>query len=216
VEIEVFVDMICPFCYIGKRNLDRALAEFAHRDEVTVVHRSFQLDPDAARIAGETLPEREMRFHGLPRAAVDARLALVTAMAERAGLHYRLDRALPVHTLDAHRFVHFAAAHGRADDVVERLLRAYATEGRSIADRDTLLDIAAAAGLDPGRARTVLESDEFAAHVHRDLRRAAALGVAGVPTAVVDGGRELPVMASPAAVLDDLRTSWDRARRRAV
>lgn len=216
MEIELFVDMICPFCYIGKRNLDRALAEFAHRDEVTVVHRSFQLDPDAARTAGETLPEREMRFHGLPRAAVDARLELVTAMAERAGLRYRLDRALPVHTFDAHRFVQFAAAHGRADDVEERLLRAYTMEGRSIADHDILLDIAAAAGLDTGRARAVLESDEFADDVRRDLRRAAALGVAGVPTAVVDGNRELPVMASPAAVLDDLRMLSDRATRRAV
>jgi predicted DsbA family dithiol-disulfide isomerase len=216
VEIELFVDMICPFCYIGKRNLDRALAEFANRDEVAVVHRSFQLDPNAAPVGGETLPEREMRFHGLPRSAVDGRLALVTAMAERAGLHYRLDRALPVRTFDAHRLVHFAAAHGRADDVEERLLRAYTMEGRSIADRDTLLDIAAAAGLDTGRARAVLESDEFASDVHRDLRRAAALGVAGVPTAVVDGERELSVMTSPAAVLDDLRAIWDRTRRRAV
>jgi predicted DsbA family dithiol-disulfide isomerase len=121
-----------------------------------------------------------------------------------------------VRTFDAHRFVHFAAAHGRADDVEERLLRAYTTEGRSIADHDTLLDIAAAAGLDTGRTRAVLESDEFADDVHRDLRRAATLGVAGVPTAVVDGNRELPVMASPAAVLDDLRMLWDRAQRPAV
>ncbi|MEJ3655112.1 DsbA family oxidoreductase [Actinomycetes bacterium KLBMP 9759] len=208
MKIELFSDMICPFCYIGKRNLDVALEMFPHRDEVQIVHRSFQLDPSAAPVAGETLPEREMRFHGLARPAVDARLEMVADMARKAGLDYRLDLALPVRTFDAHRLMHFAEGKGKAPELAESLLRAYAVEGRSIADHDTLAELAADAGLDAEEARAVLASDAFHREVEADLRRAVDLGVSGVPTGVIDGTWELAVMGSPASVLRGLERAW--------
>ncbi|WP_232666971.1 DsbA family oxidoreductase [Pseudonocardia sp. TRM90224] len=208
MRIELFSDMICPFCYIGKRNLDVALASFAHRGEVEIVHRSFQLDPSAARVAGETLPEREMRFHGLPRSAVDARLAMVAEMAKNAGLDYRLDRALPVHTVDAHRLMHFAAVTKRAGELAENLLHACAVEGRSIADHDTLVQLAVDAGLDADGARAVLDSAAFHSEVEADLRRAVELGVFGVPAGVVDGEWQLDLMTAPSRILRALEVAW--------
>ncbi|TDD18696.1 DsbA family oxidoreductase [Nonomuraea diastatica] len=210
VRVELFSDMICPFCYIGKRRLDRALAEIGRRDEIEVVYRSFQLDPFAARVAGETLPEREMRFHGLSRETVDSRLGMVAAMAKEEGLDYDLGKALPVHTFDAHRLMHFAAEHGKAPELAENLLRAYAAEGRSIADHDTLVELAGAAGLDRERAKATLASDAYAGAVREDLDRAARLGVGGVPMLVIDGRRGMSAMESPDVLARMLTRSLER------
>ncbi|WP_157250386.1 DsbA family oxidoreductase [Nonomuraea typhae] len=215
IKVELFSDMVCPFCHIGKTLLDQALDQFDQRDQVEVVYRSIQLDPSAARVAGETLPEREMRFHGLSRAAVSRRLGTVTAMAEAAGLAYDLDRALPVHTFDAHRLTHFAAEYGKAGELSGRLLQAYTSEGRSLADHDTLAELAAETGLDAEEARAVLASDRYADAVRADMDRAARLGVSGVPTLVIDGYQGIPAIESPAVLVEVFRKALARAGERA-
>jgi predicted DsbA family dithiol-disulfide isomerase len=156
-----------------------------------------------------------MRFHGLPRHAVDQRLGMVASMAAEEGLDYDLDRALPVHTFDAHRLMHFAAEHGRASELAENLLRAYTMEGRSIVDPGTLLELAAAAGLDAEQARSVLDSDAYADAVRQDLARAEALGIGGVPTLVIDERQGLSGMESPevlAGVLNQILQRKDSRR----
>ncbi|MFI6501665.1 DsbA family oxidoreductase [Nonomuraea typhae] len=215
IKVELFSDMICPFCHIGKTLLDQALDQFDQRDQVEVSYRSFQLDPSAARVAGETLPEREMRFHGLSRAAVRQRLGTVTAMAEAAGLAYDLDRALPVRTFDAHRLTHFAAEYGKAGELSGRLLQAYTSEGRSLADHDTLVELAAATGLDAGQAREVLASGRYADAVRADVARAARLGVGGVPTLVIDGYQGISAIESPEVLVEMFRKALARAGERA-
>ncbi|WP_407564320.1 DsbA family protein [Streptomyces sp. 184] len=181
MKIEVFSDMVCPWCYIGKRRLRSALERLG--EPADVVWRSFQLDPDYPGGVRWTLPEAHLNRYGVSRAENDRRLAMVTALAAREGLEYRLDRALVANTFDAHRLVHHAATRGAADDVVDRLMRAYAVEGRWIGDPATLAAIASEAGLPalpPGAA--------YAADVAADLARARELGVTGVPTVVIDGG----------------------------
>lgn len=189
MDIEFFSDMICPFCYIGKRRLESALTRMSGPTPITVTYRSFQLDPHAAREAGETLPERESRVHGLSRSAVAARLAMVTHMAADEGLDYHLDRALPVHTFDAHRLVRLASEFGKAGQMAENLMRAYAIEGLSIADHETLAMLATRVGLDRPLVLRSLRSDDYSDLVRSDLRRAADLGVRAVPTLIVNGNR---------------------------
>ncbi|ROT29421.1 DsbA family protein [Micromonospora sp. HM5-17] len=181
--IEVFSDLVCPWCYIGKRRLDLALARVERPVEVR--WRAFQLDPDYPTDVRWTLPEAHLNRYGLSRAENDRRLAMVTAAAAEVGLRYDLNRAVMANTRDAHRLVHHGRAHGKDAQVAELLMRAYATEGRWIGDPTTLNEIAAEAGLPP------MPPGAYEAEVEADLARARRLGVRGVPSVVVNGAYPL-------------------------
>ncbi|MFC6883619.1 MULTISPECIES: DsbA family oxidoreductase [Actinomadura] len=178
MRIEVFSDMVCPWCYIGKRRLETALSRVEEPAEI--VWRGFQLDPYYVSERPETLHEAHIGRYGVSEAESERRIRTITELAAREGLHYRLDRAIVVNTLDAHRLVHHAATHGKGIEVVEALMRAYAVEGRSIADPETLAELATAAGLPP------LEPGAYAERVAADRERAHRYGVTGVPTLVVN------------------------------
>jgi predicted DsbA family dithiol-disulfide isomerase len=186
VKVEIWSDVVCPWCYIGKRRFEQGLAAFAHRDEVEVVWRSFELDPHAPPDSGEDPVDRLARKYGMSRDAALAAQARVTGLAELEGLTYRLDRARPTNTFDAHRVLHLAADRGVQGPVKERLLAAYFTDGRPIGDPETLAAVAAEAGLEEAAAREVLAGDAYAEEVAADEREAAALGISGVPFFVVD------------------------------
>jgi predicted DsbA family dithiol-disulfide isomerase len=186
VKVEIWSDVVCPWCYIGKRRFERGLAAFAHRDEVEVIWRSFELDPRAPRDTGEDAVDRLARKYGMSRDEALAAQARVTGQAEQEGLVYRLDRARPTNTFDAHRVLHLAAARGVQGPVKERLLAAYFTDGLPIGDPETLAAVAAEAGLDEAAAREVLAGDAYAEAVAADEREATALGISGVPFFVVD------------------------------
>ncbi|MEU6718925.1 DsbA family oxidoreductase [Nonomuraea sp. NPDC046802] len=210
LTIDVWSDVVCPWCFIGKRRLDTALAAFEHRDTVTVRFRSFQLDPNAPRESTETLPERTRRDLGLATVEEAKGLhAQVTALAAAEGLEFRLDRACPVNSHDAHRLLHFAAGQGRGEALQERLSLAYTAEGALISDHDTLLALAGEAGLDQQAARAVLEGDAFADAVAADRRQALEIGINSVPSFLV-GGRYLLAGAQPAGTIGDvLSRAWD-------
>ena len=181
MRIDIWSDLVCPWCYIGKRRFEQALASFAHRDDVAIVHRSYQLDPHSPR--GTTADRRQMlqqKYGWSPIQAqeMDARM-VQTAAAE--GLEYRLAGGVTGNTMDAHQLVHLAADRGIQDAVVERLYRAHFTEQRSIFDRDSLVTLAVEAGLDPDAARGVLQRDAYANAVAADNADARSLGVNGVP-----------------------------------
>ena len=186
MKIEIWSDVVCPWCYIGKRRFERGLAAFAHRDDVEVVWRSFELDPHAPQDSREDPVDRLARKYGMTREAALAAQARVTGLAADEGLTYRLDLARPANTFDAHRLLHLAAERAVQGSVKERLLAAYFTEGRPIGDAETLATVAAEAGLDEAEARRVLDGDAFAAEVAGDEREAAALGISSVPFFVVD------------------------------
>jgi len=187
MRVDIWSDVVCPWCYIGKRRFERALDAFDDRAGVQIVHRSFQLDP--SRPKGSTQKRREMLMtkYRLSAAQVETMDARMEETAAAEGLEYHLDAGgVTGNTFDAHRLLHLAAAEGRQDETLERLYRAYFTERRSIFDADSLSALAVEAGLPPAGVRDVLETDRYADAVTADLREAQTLGAHGVPFFVFD------------------------------
>ncbi|GAA3457777.1 DsbA family oxidoreductase [Dactylosporangium matsuzakiense] len=179
IQVEVWSDVVCPWCYIGKRRLEGALATFP--GEVSVEWRSFQLDPSTPtgdpRTVGESLAARR----GFTAAQVKGMFANVTAIAAQEGLDFDFDRARTANTLDAHRLLHFAKAHGRQGELKERLMRGYFTEGADVADHTVLAGLAAEVGLDEVAAKQALTDGSYAEDVDADIAQARAYGISGVP-----------------------------------
>lgn len=186
MRVEIWADVVCPWCYLGKRHFERALEGFQHRDQVEVVYRAFQLDPSFPQ--GETVDVADMlaEKYGMTRAEAVEKNREMEQRAAAAGLEYRLEGRQAGNTLDAHRLVHLAGRRGVQGAVVEALFKAYFTDGRPVFDRDTLVDIVAEAGLDPAEAREVLASGEFASEVDAEQRAARDIGANGVPFFVID------------------------------
>ena len=188
MRIDIWSDVVCPWCYLGKRRLEKALASFEGRGDVTIAHRSFQLDP--TRPTGETTSRRTMLMskYRLTEDRVREMDHNMETMAAAEGLEYHLtEKGQSGNTLDAHRVVHLAASHGREDQMLERLYKAYFTEQRSVFDVESLVSLAVEEGLDATEVREALESDRYVDAIRRDLEEARMLGVTGVPFFVIDG-----------------------------
>lgn len=202
MRVDIWSDLVCPWCYVGKRRFEKALARFDNRDEVQVVHRSFQLNPAAPR--GTTSSRREMLMRKYRRSAeqvvdMDAQMTQ-TAAAE--GLEFNLEGTLTGNTFDAHQLVHLAHARGLQDAVVERLFRAYFTEQRSLFDPQTLVDLGADAGLDRDEAAAALGDNRYAAGVDADIETAHRLDVSGVPFYVINDRYGVSGAQAPETFLD--------------
>ncbi len=209
MRIEIWSDVVCPWCYVGKRNLEAALAGFPHADRVTVEWRSFELDPTTPKRVELSMDEVLERKYGMsPDQAVAANRQM-TELAATVGLDYHLDRVQIGNTFDAHRLIHLAAHEGRGGAMKERLLRAYFTEGRAISDPGTLAELAGEVGLDPTRVAEVLATDEYGDEVRADEARAVELGATGVPFFVLDGRFGIPGAQPPDVLLRMLHRVWD-------
>lgn len=189
VIVDVWSDVVCPFCYLGHAVLGEALEQFPHARAVEVRYHSFQLNP--AFPAGEaTLADDYLAGqYGMPRAQIEASHAQLAARGAQSGLDYRFEAAHMVNTRDAHRMIHLAKARGRETAMVERLFRAEFTDGLNLADHTVLAEIAAGLGLDRDEAATVLRTGAYEKDIRADLERARALGISGVPFFVFDDKR---------------------------
>ena len=188
MHIDIWSDIVCPWCYLGKRRFERAIEGFERRDEIRVAHRSFQLDPRRPRGATSSRRAMLMSKYRLSDDQVRTMDARMEQAAATDGLEYHLtDAGLTGSTLDAHQLVHLAGSHDLADAMIERLYRAYFTEQRSLFDRSVLVDLAADAGVGADEARQALERDLFVDAVTGDLNEARSLGITGVPFFVIDG-----------------------------
>src|SRR5918997_4830317 len=176
MRVEIWSDVACPWCYIGKRRFEAALERFEHRDEVELVWRSFELDPGAPAEPEGDLAEALARKYGSTVEQVHARWESMTAMAAEDGLDMRFHDVRRGNTFDAHRLTHLAAAHGLADAMVERLFRAHHTEGLLLSDGAVLERLAREVGLPAGEVRETLATDRFDADVRDDERTGASLG----------------------------------------
>jgi predicted DsbA family dithiol-disulfide isomerase len=210
MDIEIWSDIACPWCYIGKRRFEAALAQFEHRDEVQVTWRSFELDPAAPP---EREGERAARLAEKYGMSVEQARQMERQMTDTAageGLDFRFDIARSGTTFDAHRVVHLAAEHGLQDAMKERLLRAYFSEGELMSDSEALVRLAREVGLGEDEVRQMLASDRFAEEVREDERAAARFGISAVPTFVVD--RKLGVSGAhpPESLLQLLEEGWSR------
>lgn len=183
--VEIWSDVICPWCYVGKRRFEHALALFDGREDVEVIWRSFELDPNAPR---EPIPlaERLSKKFNVDLAEAVAMNERMTETASGAGLQFRLDKAISGNTFDAHRLIHYAASLGLQAEADERVKESYFAEGLAISDRESLIELADAIGLDAGETRAMLESDRFTDEVREDERTAAGFGINGVPFFVFD------------------------------
>ncbi|MFD8867224.1 DsbA family oxidoreductase [Streptomyces sp. NPDC059590] len=207
LRIDVWSDVVCPWCYIGKRRLESALDRFDHADQVEVHWHSFQLDP--AHLKGHRRPvfETLAQKTGAPIAQVRAMVQQVTDLAAAEGLTYDLERAVSVNTIDAHRLSHLAAAHGLGDRMHERLLRAHLCEGEVVDDRDTLVRLGAEVGVPEDETRRVLDGDTYDDAVQADVREARRYGATGVPFFVLNRAYGVSGAQSVDTFLSALRTA---------
>jgi len=181
MRVEIWSDVVCPWCYIGKRRFEAALANFAHKEQVEVIWRSYQLDPDAPTDSQYTVDERLAHKYGVSVSQAAAMNERVSSIAAKEGLEYHLEQAKYGNSFDAHRLIHLAASYGLQHEAEERLFKAYFTEGRTLTDAETLVQLIAEVGIDADQARSVLRSDEYTGDVRADERHALALGITGVP-----------------------------------
>ena len=213
MEVEIWADVVCPWCYLGKRHFEEALDSFDHRDKVQVVYRSFELDPSAPR--GMTTPTAEMLAEKYRMSPDEARQAQ-RQMEERAsadGLTFRMDGLRSGNTRDAHRLLHLAKASDRQGELMERLLRGYFTEQDSIFDPETLARLAVEAGLDPGEVADVLASGRYDDHVDTDEAMARSLGATGVPLFVIDRRYGISGAQPAETIAGVLERAWSEAGR---
>lgn len=211
MRIEIWSDVVCPWCYIGKRRLETALEGFRHAEDVEIVWRSFQLDPSAPAVPVETVAASLGRKYGGGPEAGRAMIDRVEAVAAQEGLLFRHHQSLRVGTLDAHRVLHLALADGGPvlqGRLKEALLDAYFVQARNVADHAVLAEIAAEVGLDPDRVAEVLAGNEYAAEVEADIREAAGLGANGVPFYVIDRKYGVSGAQEAAVFADVLERAW--------
>jgi len=208
MEVEIWSDIVCPWCYLGKRRFERALDSFSHRDDVGVVYRSFELDPSAPRDTTDPVVDVLASKYGMTAQQAQAAQRQMEDRARQDGLTFRMDGLRRGNTRDAHRLLQLAKARGRQEDLAERLHRAYFTEQSSIFDHAALTRLAEQAGLDADEAAKVLASEEYEAEVDTDEAMAHSLGVTGVPFFVID--RRYGVSgAQPAEVITEvLDRAW--------
>jgi predicted DsbA family dithiol-disulfide isomerase len=210
VDVEIWSDIACPWCYIGKRRFEAALARFEHRDDVRVTWRSFELDPSAPHEREGDGATRLAEKYDIPVERAREMQRQVTDAAAGEGLDFRLDIQRSGGTFDGHRVIHLAAERGLQDAMKERLLHAYFTEGELVSDHETLVRLAVEVGLDGDEVRQMLACDRFADEVRGDELMAGQFGISAVPTFVVDRAIGASGAHPPEALMDLLRQGWER------
>jgi predicted DsbA family dithiol-disulfide isomerase len=208
MRVEIWSDVVCPWCYLGKRQFETALNNFEHRDDVDVVYRSFELDPSAPKDETTSTVERLASKYGM---TVDQAATAQEQMQERAalqGLDFNLDGLRSGNTRDAHRLLQLAGERGRQAELVERLHRAYFSEQRPIFDAASLSELAVEVGLDPTEVNHVLATDDYDDVVAEDEATAASLGATGVPFFVVDRRYAMSGAQPEAAMVQLLDRAW--------
>jgi predicted DsbA family dithiol-disulfide isomerase len=210
VQVEIWSDVVCPWCYIGKRRFEKAVASFGH--PVEVVWRSYELNPGAPAVRDGSSAERVARKYGITVEQAAAQYDRITELARAEGLQYHLEAARWGRSFDAHRLVHLARERGIQDAVKERFLSGYLQEGVAIGLPEELAPLAVAAGLDAAAVDAVLAGDAYGEAVRADEERALELGITGVPFFVIDGRFAIPGAQDPDTILAVL----ERARQRQI
>ncbi|WP_026549763.1 DsbA family oxidoreductase [Arthrobacter sp. Br18] len=209
MDIEIFSDVKCPWCFVGKRRFEKALAAFPHRDQVNVTWRSFQLDPSLPDHYEGTEQQYLAERKGIPAEQVRRMWDNLVEQAAGEGLDFRFDDVVVGNSFTAHRFLHLAKSHGLGAEAKEAVLSAHFEQGEDTSDVDFLVTLGASIGLDEDEIRSTIGSDRFAEEVRRDMDEAGSLGVSGVPFFVID--RKYGISgAQPTAVFADALASYWR------
>lgn len=208
MKVEIWSDVMCPFCYIGKRKFENALAQFAHKDNVEIVWKSFQLNPYMETNPNKSINEYLAEAKGWTLTQAKEANQYVTQVAQQVGLTYNMDKAVVANSFDAHRFSHLAKQHGLQDAAEERLFKAYFTEGANTGDHATLMQLGTEIGLDAAEVKTMLDSDLYADEVKHDIYEAQQVGVRGVPFFVLNEKYAVSGAQESALFLQALNQTW--------
>lgn len=208
LRVDIWSDIACPWCHIGKRRFETALRDFAHREQVEVVWHSFELDPSAPAHNSLGMAEALARKYGRSVPEAQGMMAHMTGVAAQEGLEYHFERTRLTNTFLAHQLLHLAAQHGRQDAMKERLLLAYLSQGEPLAELDTLVRLATEVGLDGQDVRLALEAGSYASAVRQDEAQAQALGISGVPFFVLGGKYGVSGAQEPGVLLGALNQVW--------
>ncbi len=209
MKVEIWSDVMCPFCYIGKRRFENALKNFEYTDEVEITWRSFQLNPDMETDPDANINEYLAESKGWSLDQARQMNQQVTDMAADEGLEYNMDQAVVANSYDAHQLLQFAKDRGKADEIEESLFEAYFTDGKNIANHQTLISLAEDVGIDPTEVKSILDSKKYADSVKHDIQLAQNINITGVPFFLFDrkfavsGARETEVF------LKALKQSWN-------
>ena len=186
MQIEIWSDIMCPFCYIGKRKFEAALAQFDHKDDVHITWKSYQLSPDMVTDPHKNINQFLAEHKGISVEEAKGMNEYVTGMAAQVGLTYNFDKTIVANSFNAHRFAHFAKQFGKQDEAEEKLFSAYFNEGKNLDEYSVLIELGKEIGLDPAALKVALESGAYADDVRTDIREAEQLGLRGVPFFVFD------------------------------
>lgn len=186
MKIEIWSDVMCPFCYIGKRHFEDALSKFSDKEHIDIEWKSFQLDPTMPDVAEESQEDYLVKRKGMSREQVQGMLQNVTAMAKEAGLDFNFDRSIMVNSQKAHQLIQFAKSKGLGNEIEERLFKAYFTEGKNVADETTLTELGKEIGLDKNELQVAFNDDKYLYQMKQDIQEAQNIGVRGVPFFVFD------------------------------
>ena len=209
MKVEIWSDVMCPFCYIGKRKFELALEKFPQRDTVEITWKSFQLNPDMITDPDKNINQYLAEVKGWSVKQAEDANNYVTDIAKKVGLTYNMEKSIVANSFDAHRLSHLAKKYNKQDALEERLFLAYFTEGKNTADHDTLIAIGVEIGLEENEIKSMLESNEFSAQVNRDILEAQMVGARGVPFFVFDRKYAVSGAQDPAAFEQVLNTIWE-------
>ena len=187
MKVQIWSDIMCPFCYIGKKNFEAALEKLPFKDEVEVEWKSYQLDPELSETSGsKTINEYLAERKRMPIAQIEQMQMRIKDMGKQVGIGFNIENAIVANTFPAHKLIHFAAKSNKANEAEELLFHAYFIDGKNIADHEVLVNIAEELGLDTDQAQYVLNSDSFDYEVQQDILEARNIGVSGVPFFVLN------------------------------
>ncbi|MBK8368585.1 MAG: DsbA family oxidoreductase [Bacteroidetes bacterium] len=186
MNVEIWSDVMCPFCYIGKRKFENALAKFPQKENINIIWKSFQLDPTTVTDTSLNTIDNLAEKKGWSKQQAQETTAQVTNIAKQVGLDFHFEKAVVANSFDAHRLSHLAKKYGKQNDLEEKLFLAYFTEGKNTADHSTLLQIGKDIGIPEQEITAVLNSDTYANDVEQDITEAQQIGVRGVPFFVLD------------------------------
>ncbi len=186
IQVEIWSDIMCPFCYIGKRKFEAALSQFEGKDDVEIIWKSYQLSPDMVTDSSKNINQYLSEHKGISIQEAERMNAYVTNMAAKEGLTYNFDKTVVANSFKAHQFAHFAKQYGKQDEAEEKLFQAYFTEGKNMDDDAVLIQLGAELGLDTTALKAALENGTYAKEVRADIKEAEEIGVRGVPFFVFD------------------------------
>lgn len=213
MKVEIWSDVMCPFCYIGKRNFETALEQFPDREHIEVVWKSFQLDSSIPEVAEDSYQDYLVKRKGMRKEQIKGMIENVTLSAKQVGLEYNLDKSVIVNSLSAHKMIQLAKTKGLGDEAEERLFLAFFTEGKNIADLEELITLGKEIGLGEAEIKTAFIERKYANLVQQDFEEGRKVGVQGVPFFVLDRKYAVSGAQPPQAFMINLEKSFEEWRK---